>query len=95
MKKEDKQIEELLDVFQKASNNIKLLREFLIDLLTPKEFKEIITRWQIIKQLSMGVPQRKIAKNLNVSIGKITRGSRELLDKKGGFNQVLRTYYSK
>ena len=63
--------------------------EFLEDILTPVEFEDIITRWQIIKQLSRGVPQREIAKQLGVSIAKITRGSRELKDKKGGFNKVL------
>lgn len=61
------------------------------DILTPTEFEEIVTRWQIIKQLSKGVPQRKIAKNLKVSITKITRGSRELRDKKGGFWKVLKS----
>lgn len=61
------------------------------DILTPAEFEEIVTRWQIIKQLSKEVPQRKIAKNLGVSIAKITRGSRELRDKKGGFWKVLQS----
>lgn len=45
------------------------------DILTPTEFEEIVTRWQIIKQLTKGVPQRKIAIGLGVSIAKITRGS--------------------
>lgn len=63
---------------------------FMEDILTPKEFEEIVTRWQIIKQLAKGVPQRKIATNLSVSIAKITRGSRELRDEKGGFWQALK-----
>jgi TrpR family trp operon transcriptional repressor len=69
--------------------------EFMEDILTPTELEKIVTRWQIIKQLSRGVPQREIAKKLGVSIAKITRGSRELRDKKGGFNQVLEKYYKK
>lgn len=64
---------------------------FIEDILTPAEFEKIVTRWQIIKQLSKGVPQREIAKNLRVSIAKITRGSRELRDKKGGFWTVLKS----
>ena len=60
------------------------------DLLTPAEFEEIVARWQIIKLLSKGMPQRKIAKYLGVSIAKITRGSRELRDGKGGFNKILK-----
>ena len=68
----------------------KLMDGFMEDILTPKEFEEIVTRWQIIKQLAKGVPQRKIAVGLGVSIAKITRGSRELRDKQGGFWQVLK-----
>lgn len=71
--------------------NAKLMDEFMEDILTPAEFEEIVTRWQIVKQLSKGVPQREIAKKLGVSIAKITRGSRELRDKKGGFWKVLKT----
>lgn len=63
---------------------------FMEDLLTPTEFEEIVTRWQIIKQLSKGLPQREIANRLGVSIAKITRGSRELRDKNGGFCKVLK-----
>lgn len=70
-------------------NNTKLMDDFLEDLLTPAEFLDIIVRWQIIKLLSQGLPQRKISEKLKVSIAKITRGSRELQDKKGGFWQIL------
>lgn len=62
---------------------------FIKDILTPAEFEEIVTRWQIIKQLAESVPQRSIASRLGVSIAKITRGSRELQDKKGGFRKVI------
>ncbi len=62
---------------------------FLTDLLTPNEYEEIVKRWQIVKHLHSGVTQRQIAKNLGISLAKITRGSRMLLDKKGGFNQIL------
>jgi TrpR family trp operon transcriptional repressor len=70
--------------------NSKLMDEFMEDLLTPAEFEEIVARWQIVKQLAKGVPQRKIAQKLGVSIAKITRGSRELRNKKGGFWQALK-----
>jgi TrpR family transcriptional regulator, trp operon repressor len=68
----------------------KLMGEFLDDILTPSEAEEVVTRWQIVKQLSQGVTQREIAKKLGVSLAKITRGSRELLDKNGGFWKVLK-----
>ena len=75
----------ILDIKQKD-----ILEKFLIDILTPSEWEDIIKRWQIVKQLSNRTPQRTIAKNLGVSIAKITRGSRELRDKKGGFWQALK-----
>lgn len=71
-------------------NDAKLLNAFLVDLLTPKEYEEIVKRWQIVKQLHDGTPQRQIALNLKISLSKITRGSRMLLNKKGGFNQMLK-----
>lgn len=65
------------------------MAEFLEDLLTPVELEEIIQRWQVIKMLDKGVPQRKIAKELGVSISTVTRGSRELRDRNGGFRKIL------
>jgi len=70
-------------------NDKKLMQEFLSDLLTKSELNDIITRWQIIKQLDQGIPQRQISKNLGVSISKISRGSLELQNKKGGFKKIL------
>ncbi|MBI5222600.1 MAG: transcriptional regulator [Candidatus Magasanikbacteria bacterium] len=70
--------------------NPAMMDEFLQDLLTPEELNAITTRWQIVKQLAASMPQRKIAKKLGVSIAKITRGSRELYDKEGGFWKVLK-----
>ena len=64
--------------------------DFLVDLLTPAEWREVVLRWQLVKQLNAGVHQRDIAKNLGVSIAKITRGSRVLLNKNGGFNKILK-----
>lgn len=93
--KKKKYIRELIEIFQKASEDKKLLDSFLIDVLTPREYEELSFRWQIIKQLNRGIPQRKIAENLGVGIATITRGSRELRDKKGGFHQVLEKYYKK
>ena len=66
-----------------------LLQEFLIDLLTPAEYRELALRWQIVKLLYQGFPHRVVAKQLGVGIATVSRGSRELLDPNGGFNRVL------
>lgn len=80
---------ELLDILTKIKST-GLMGDFLADILTPNEYDNIVTRLQIIKQLDAGIPQREIAKNLGVSIAKITRGAREMLNKTGGFKQVLK-----
>lgn len=90
MKKKDTYKEELIASLQKAADTKKLLHAFLSDILTPGEFADIALRWQIIKQLDKGIPQRDIARNLGVSIAKITRGSKELQNKKGGFVEILK-----
>jgi TrpR family transcriptional regulator, trp operon repressor len=56
----------------------KLILEFLESLFTPAELEAISSRWQIVKMLDQGVSQRKIAKDLHLSLCKITRGSKEL-----------------
>jgi TrpR family trp operon transcriptional repressor len=81
--------EEILTVF-KSIKDSKSLDAFLRDILTPNEYEEIVKRWQVVKQLSKGIPQRQIATNLKISLAKITRGSRVLLNKKGAFNQLLK-----
>lgn len=64
----------------------------LQDLLTPKERESLAERWQIIKLLVSGIPQREIADRLGVSISKITRGSRVLQDGSGGFAKALKMH---
>lgn len=81
---------EFLKVLQKVACDGAMLGAFLEDLFTPSEYEEIVRRWQIVKRLYKGLPQRKIANSLRVGIGTVTRGSRELLDKKGGFRRVLK-----
>jgi TrpR family trp operon transcriptional repressor len=65
----------------------------LMDLvLTPEEKNDIATRCLIIKELlAQEASQRDIAKNLNVSIAKITRGSNELKRTKSSIIQYIKT----
>jgi TrpR family trp operon transcriptional repressor len=81
---------ELLQAIRRASGNERKLNLLLNVLLTPKELKHIQKRLQILKQLYRKVPQRRIAKNLKVSIAKITRGSREMHDPRSAFAQILK-----
>lgn len=85
-----KHTQELITILAKiGASDKKLLEKFIIDLLTPAEYREISLRWQIVKMLHKGIPQRQIAETLGVSVATVSRGSRELLDLKGGFSQIL------
>lgn len=85
---------EIIELFCKASKNRRLFSALLDDILTPKELLDLATRWQITKRLFSGMAQRKISKDLGVSISKITRGSRVLRDKNCGLAKILRDWRS-
>lgn len=62
---------------------------FLRNILTPGELEEISKRLQIVKLLLKDVPQREVAKKLGVSMGTVSRGSRELKYGENGFRKLL------
>ncbi len=65
------------------------MRSFLKELLTPGEIRDITLRWRLLERLSEGVPQRKIADELKISLCKITRGSKILKQKGAVTARVL------
>jgi TrpR family trp operon transcriptional repressor len=65
------------------------LEKFLRDLLTPVEFKEIIKRWQVVKELSKKMHQWEISQKLKVGRATITRGARVLYNKNSAFKKIL------
>ncbi len=69
-----------------------LIEGFLRSILTPRELHDLSVRWELVKRLRRGTSQRTIARELGVSLCKITRGSREL---KRAHSPLLRTirYY--
>ena len=66
-----------------------LIESFLRCLLTPAETADIAARWALVKALDEGQSQREIAKDLGVSLCKITRGSRELKKEDSAFRRIL------
>jgi TrpR family transcriptional regulator, trp operon repressor len=66
-----------------------LIEDFLYCLFTPSEADEIAKRWALVKQIANGRPQREIAKDLGLSLCKITRGSRELKKENSAWRRVL------
>jgi TrpR family trp operon transcriptional repressor len=68
-----------------------LIIGFLEELLTPSEIADIAARWALVKELKAKKPHREIAKNLGISLCKITRGSRELKKPDSVFQKFLST----
>jgi TrpR family trp operon transcriptional repressor len=94
MNNDDPRVEENLRELSRALADIAdpgLVESFLRCLLTPAETADIAARWALVKALNAGMPQREIAKSLEVSLCKITRGSRELKKPGSAFRRVLDT----
>ena len=84
-----KERQELRKIFALARSGAEL--EGLLDgLLTPQECAEFVKRWRLMERLAQGVPQRTIAKELGVSLGTISRGSRLLKYGPAKFGALVR-----
>ena len=66
-----------------------LREKFWREILTKKEIGAISSRWELVKRLLQGDSQRKIARELHLSLCKITRGARELKKGESALKQVI------
>nr|AGS53355.1 hypothetical protein [uncultured bacterium contig00014] len=92
MKIDDPRVEENLSELASAlaeTSDAPLIKDFLRRLLTPAETADIAARWALVKALEQGAPQREIAKNLGISLCKITRGSKEMKNPDQAFQKML------
>ncbi|MDR2303800.1 MAG: trp operon repressor [Treponema sp.] len=93
MQTDDPRVEENIGELSRTLsklNDSELIESFLRCLLTPAETADIAARWALVKSLKQKIPQRKIAKDLGISLCKITRGSRELKKSNSAFERILR-----
>jgi len=81
-------LEELSRAFA-ATPDSALIAAFLRSLLTPAELADVAARWALVKALDQKTPQREIARELGLSLCKITRGSRELKKLDSPFRRML------
>lgn len=81
---------EIIDVIYKISKDKVLLGDFIKDILTPREFENISVRWQIVGRLAKGEHHQAIAEALHLGVATVTRGSREMRKKEGGFRRTLK-----
>ena len=65
------------------------MRRLLDEILTPAELRDLALRWRLVQRLQAGVPQRRIAEELGISLCKITRGSRILKRPRGVIRGIL------
>ncbi|OGI76439.1 hypothetical protein A3C67_02290 [Candidatus Nomurabacteria bacterium RIFCSPHIGHO2_02_FULL_42_19] len=84
---------ELIEVMYKITKDKQLLADFVHDILTPREFENVSVRWQIVKRLAKGEHQQAIADDLHLGVATITRGSREMRKKEGGFRRALKVIH--
>lgn len=63
---------------------------FFSEIFTPAELTDLSKRWRILQELHAGKTQRDIANNLQVSLCKVTRGSKILKN-----NNAITTKYFK
>ncbi len=79
---------ELVDLLSGIAVN-GTMADTLSNLLTPQELEEMALRLQIFKGLLKNKSQRQLAKELNVSLATVSRGSRELKYGRPGLKKVL------
>ncbi len=65
------------------------IEKFLMEILTENERKDLSLRWDLMKMLHDGAPQRAISSELGISLCKITRGSKILKSGDSITNRIL------
>ena len=62
---------------------------FFKELLTESEIETLSKRWRILELLTKGLTQREIAKELQVSLCKVTRGAKIIKNKDSVITKYL------
>jgi TrpR family transcriptional regulator, trp operon repressor len=81
-------LKELAEVLSGLDDPLKLER-LMEEILTPSEIDALVLRWELLKLLHKGIPQREISRTLGISLCKITRGSRELKKEGSAVKEIL------
>ena len=80
--------EDIISVFSSIRDRDEMNR-FFHEILTQSEIQNLALRWELMKRLKQGIPQRKIASDLRISLCKITRGSKIVKKRSSIVNQYL------
>ncbi len=79
---------EIIEVIASTSDR-SLLHSFFSEIFSEAELKDISLRWELLKKLRQGLPQRQIAAELGISLCKITRGAKIIKDSSSATNKIL------
>ncbi len=82
-----KKTDELAEVFSQIED-ADTMKRFFEEIFTPHERKDFALRWQSLKMVNEGMPQRKISEELGISLCKITRAAK-VLKKEGSVSKKL------
>jgi len=88
----DTNYEDLIKIFA-STTDVKDMQKLLEEMLTPNELKDLLLRWNLMKDLYRGLPQREIAASYGISLCKITRGSKILKQKDSYCKKLLSDRY--
>ena len=81
-------LKEMCNLLSK-NNDSSFIYEFFGCLFTPAELNDFAKRWLLVREIDKGTTQREIAKKFQISLCKITRGSRELKKEDSAFRKLL------
>ncbi|MGL4853665.1 MAG: Trp family transcriptional regulator [Lentisphaeria bacterium] len=88
----DDYFEEFVNAFTSIQSKDEM-REFLLEICTPREIHDMSLRWRLMEELYNGVTHRKIASEHKISLCKITRGSKYLKNKNTVSYRLLKEKY--
>lgn len=88
----DTNYEDLISIFAKTTDPEEMKKLFE-EMLTSSERKDLVLRWNLMKDLYRGLPQREIAASYGISLCKITRGSKILKQKDSYCKRLLSDRY--
>jgi TrpR family trp operon transcriptional repressor len=88
---EERPLQELAHALAVADDP-RFIEDFLESLFTEAEVHEMGKRWALVRLLDDGVSQRNIARQLGLSLCKITRGSKELKKENSSFQRMIDLY---
>lgn len=84
--------DELIQIFTSTTDKEKM-KQLFDEFLTPHERTSVLLRWNLMKDLYQGMPQRGIASKYGISLCKVTRGSKILKQKDSYTRSILSDKY--